>query len=184
MQYVRDYLEDLFRIVAIVSMPQTAFTANGAGVKSSVLFLRKNKLKTTENISAKKQKIKTELKTDNKFVATLEKWEKEKNAEIKKLEEETKKKKPEASKKEIADLTKDKKAKLQATYMDKVNLLKAEMMEKYFAAKQKALEDYQIFMAIAEDIGYDATGRQTGKNELLAISKELSRFIQHIETTE
>ena len=30
-----------FRIIAVVSLPQTAFSANGAGVKSSVLFLKK-----------------------------------------------------------------------------------------------------------------------------------------------
>ena len=36
-------------------------------------------------------------------------------------------------------------------------------------------------MAIAEDIGYDATGKETGKNELPKISKELARFIQAIE---
>jgi len=34
LQYVRDEIEDLFRIVAVVSLPQTAFTATGAGVKS------------------------------------------------------------------------------------------------------------------------------------------------------
>jgi type I restriction enzyme M protein len=36
-------LEEMYRIVAVVSMPQTAFSATGAGVKSSVLFLRKHK---------------------------------------------------------------------------------------------------------------------------------------------
>jgi len=35
----------------------------------------------------------------------------------------------------------------------------------------KQLDDYPIFMAIAEDIGYDAAGRSTGKNELPEISK-------------
>ena len=34
MQYVRTQIEDWFRIVAVISMPQTAFVANGAGVKS------------------------------------------------------------------------------------------------------------------------------------------------------
>jgi type I restriction-modification system DNA methylase subunit len=41
LQYARDWIAQHFRIVAIVSMPQTAFTATGAGVKSSVMFLRK-----------------------------------------------------------------------------------------------------------------------------------------------
>jgi len=58
------------------------------------------------------------------------------------------------------------------------------MIEKYFTARQQALDDYPIFMAIAEDIGYDATGRNTGNNELIEISKELSKFITHINKTE
>jgi type I restriction enzyme M protein len=40
LQYVRDNIEEMYRIVAVVSMPQTAFSATGAGVKSSVLFVR------------------------------------------------------------------------------------------------------------------------------------------------
>jgi hypothetical protein len=32
--------------------------------------------------------------------------------------------------------------------------------------EQKNLEDYDIFMAIAEEIGYDATGKPTQNNEL------------------
>ena len=55
MQYVRTQIEDWFRIVAVVSMPQTAFAANGAGVKSSVLFLRKwSKEQTDKLVKAKK----------------------------------------------------------------------------------------------------------------------------------
>jgi type I restriction enzyme M protein len=44
--------------------------------------------------------------------------------------------------------------------------------------KQSALPDYSIFMAIAEDIGYDATGKPTGTNELDVIGAELARFIR------
>jgi type I restriction enzyme M protein len=39
-------------------------------------------------------------------------------------------------------------------------------------------------MAIAEDIGYDATGRNTNNNELIEIGKELQKFIAHINKTE
>jgi type I restriction enzyme M protein len=35
-------------------------------------------------------------------------------------------------------------------------------------------------MAIAEDIGFDATGRATGNNELEVIGKELERFIKNV----
>jgi type I restriction enzyme M protein len=65
-----------------------------------------------------------------------------------------------------------------------VNLLKEELTEKYFTAKQNLLDDYPIFMAIAEDIGYDATGRPTGKNELTEISAELVKFITYIHQNE
>jgi type I restriction enzyme M protein len=58
LQYVRDNIEEMYRIVAVVSMPQTAFSATGAGVKSSVLFLRKHKAKQTEKISNQKAKLK------------------------------------------------------------------------------------------------------------------------------
>jgi type I restriction enzyme M protein len=184
LQYVRDNIEEMYRIVAVVSMPQTAFSATGAGVKSSVLFLRKHKDKQTEKISNKKTKLKEQVKSDSKFIATVEMWEKEKNAAIKTLEEEAKKKNPKANKKEITEIIQADKSAVQSAFTDKVNLFKEELTEKYFLAKQTALDDYPIFMAIAEDIGYDATGRNTNNNELTEIGIELAKFITHINKTE
>lgn len=184
LQYVRDNIEEMYRIVAVVSMPQTAFSATGAGVKSSVLFLRKHKDKQTEKISNQKAKLKEQVKTDNKYIATIEKWEKEKADAIKKLEADAKARNPKANKKEITEMIQADKSGVQSAFTDKVNLLKEELTEKYFLAKQTALDDYPIFMAIAEDIGYDATGRSTNNNELIEIGKELSKFIAHINKTE
>ncbi len=184
LQYVRDNIEEMYRIVAVVSMPQTAFSATGAGVKSSVLFLRKHKNKQTEKISNQKAKLKEQVKIDNKYIATVEKWEKEKADAIKKLETDAKAKNPKANKKEITEMIQADKSAVQSAFTDKVNLLKEELTEKYFLAKQTALDDYPIFMAIAEDIGYDATGRSTNNNELIEIGKELSKFIAHINKTE
>jgi type I restriction-modification system DNA methylase subunit len=184
LQYVRDNLEEMYRIVAVVSMPQTAFSATGAGVKSSVLFLRKHKTKETEKINNQKTKLKQDIKTNNKYIATVEKWEKEKAQAIKKLEDEAKTKKPTATKKEITEMIQADKSAVQSAFNDKVNLFKEELTEKYFLAKQTALDDYPIFMAIAEDIGYDATGRNTNNNELIEIGKELQKFIAHINKTE
>lgn len=184
LQYVRDNIEEMYRIVAVVSMPQTAFSATGAGVKSSVLFLRKHKNKQTEKISNQKAKLKEQVKTDNNYIATVEKWEKEKADAIKKLEADAKAKNPKANKKEITEMIQADKSAVQSAFTDKVNLLKEELTEKYFLAKQTALDDYPIFMAIAEDIGYDATGRSTNNNELIEIGKELSKFIAHINKTE
>lgn len=184
LQYVRDNIEEMYRIVAVVSMPQTAFSATGAGVKSSVLFLRKHKDKQTEKISNQKAKLKEQVKTDNNYLATVEKWEKEKSDTIKRLEQDAKIANPKATKAEINEIIKIPKNTIQSAFTDKVNLLKEELTEKYFLAKQTALDDYPIFMAIAEDIGYDATGRATNNNELIEIGKELSMFIAHINATE
>ena len=184
LQYVRDNIEEMYRIVAVVSMPQTAFSATGAGVKSSVLFVRKHKEKQTEKISNQKEKLKEKVKTDTKYIATIEKWEKEKVASIKALEDAAKKKNSKANKKEITEMIQADKSAVQSAFTDKVNLLKEELTEKYFLAKQTALDDYPIFMAIAEDIGYDATGRNTNNNELTEIGIELSKFIAHINKTE
>jgi type I restriction-modification system DNA methylase subunit len=184
LQYVRDSIEEMYRIVAVVSMPQTAFSATGAGVKSSVLFLRKHKIKQTEKIINQKDNLKEKVKTNNNYIETIEKWDSEKKEAIRKIESEAKKKNPKFSKKEITELIKDDKSKIQNQHKDKVNFFKEELTEKYFTAKQSALDDYPIFMAIAEDIGYDATGRETQNNELIEIGKELSKFINHINETE
>jgi len=68
-----------------------------------------------------------------------------------------------------------------AEYKEKIDALKETLSEQYFEDRQKSLGDYDIFMAIAEEIGYDATGKQTNNNELETISTELSRFIAAIE---
>jgi len=85
LQYVRDFLMEQAQILAVVSLPQFAFSHFGAGVKASLVFLRK-----------KKDKEKT--------------------------------------------------------------------------------SNYPIFMAIAEHIGYDATGRKDAINDLDTILKEYRRF--------
>jgi type I restriction enzyme M protein len=41
LQYVRDFLLERFQLSAVVSLPQTAFAHFGAGVKASLVFLRK-----------------------------------------------------------------------------------------------------------------------------------------------
>jgi type I restriction-modification system DNA methylase subunit len=184
LQYVRDNIEEMFRIVAVVSMPQTAFTATGAGVKSSVLFLRKHRQNVQERIIVQKLKLKEQLKTDANYIATIEQWEKEKTNALKELEKTAKKQNPNATKAEINELIKISKMTVQTECADKINLLKDKLSEEYFAQKQRTLDDYPIFMAIAEDIGYDATGRPTNNNELEEIGKELARFIEFINKNE
>lgn len=88
LQYVRDYLLEKCQILSIVSLPNITFTHYGAGVKSSIMFLRR-------------------------------KFADEKNSE------------------------------------------------------------YSIFMAIADHIGYDATGRNDPKNDLKSICQKYREFLDN-----
>lgn len=180
LQYVRDQIEEMFRIVAVVSMPQTAFTATGAGVKSSVLFLKKHDFVTTERIKDLKRGVKFDLLTDHKYKELVQQYDKEKKQAIKILENEYKQKHPGLDKKELNGLMSEEKSEIQENYTNKVNNLKEILQEAYQQDKQKRLPDYPIFMAIAEDIGYDATGKKTAVNELDIIGEELQKFINSI----
>ncbi|MDR1218264.1 MAG: SAM-dependent methyltransferase, partial [Treponema sp.] len=47
MQYVRDFILEKFQLLAVVSLPQAAFAHFGAGVKASIIFVRKRGLDET-----------------------------------------------------------------------------------------------------------------------------------------
>ena len=181
LQYVRDHIEDTFRIVAVVSMPQTAFSATGAGVKSSVLFLRKHTKQVTDKFIKIKQGLKLDIVDSYSYKEKVKELEKDKKKVVKELEIEFKAKYPEVDKKLLNEKMKDKKAEIQNEFSEKINALKDELQDAYLKEKQSQLPDYPIFMAIAEDIGYDATGKKTNTNELELISVELEKFIKSIE---
>ncbi len=210
-QYVRDWLMDKFRIVAVVSLPQTAFMATGAGVKSSVVFLMKYSDATTQVIRSKKQKIQTDIFEQDDYGPAILSLEEEKAKALKRgddviqeiqeelvrhlesLEEQgnltSQVKKPleKDAKENIKEHQKTEayllwKQQIADNYNERLNNIKESLIETYQEQIAKQFEDYPIFMAIAEDIGYDATGRETGSNELETISKELLRFIESVQS--
>jgi len=185
MQYVRDQIEKWFRIVAVVSMPQTAFSHTGAGVKSSVLVLRKWSKSKHENIIRTEEALQEKIKKDADYFEIIKALEKEKK-EIIKTHKGFENTTGETEKKTIekTDTFKAWKSSINELYADKITNFKIELEEAYVKAKQEAMEDYPIFMAIAEDIGFDATGRPTGNNELEVIETELKRFINYVIETE
>lgn len=181
MQYVRTQLEDWFRIVAVVSMPQTAFAANGAGVKSSVLFLKKWTKKHTEELERKKKTIELRLLEDADYLATRNLWDKEiKQKQKEKVESLKTRNLTSATAIKQTQAYKDWNAELLAEYASMIEDLKSNLSDNYLACKQKELPDYPIFMAIAEEIGYDATGKKTAVNELDVIGQELKKFISNL----
>lgn len=184
MQYVRDGIEEKFRIVAVVSMPQTAFSATGAGVKSSVLFLKKHTLKRTEQICNQKIKIQDTLKDENQYLQQIKKINADKKEHINLLKGFDNSQQLEGKALTDSKAYKEWKKEVNTEYKEKVDTLKEELTEKFVISKQKTLEDYPIFMAIAEDIGYDATGKPTNNNELDFIGDDLTRFISEVVEVE
>lgn len=181
MQYVRTQIEDWFRIIAVVSMPQTAFMANGAGVKSSVLFLKKWSKKDSELIVNTKKRIESRLLNSSDYLAQRQTWDKEiKHKQKTKANEIKEYYNISATAAKQTDKYKSWNSDLLAEYANKVEELKSLLSDEYQKSKQKELVDYPIFMAIAEDIGYDATGKKTSANELNVIGDELKEFIRSL----
>jgi type I restriction enzyme M protein len=182
LQYVRDGIEEKYRIVAVVSMPQTAFSATGAGVKSSVLFLKKYSQAETTKIQNTKVGLQDWIKQSNDYLKQLEQIENDKKRHLKDLRGFENSQNLDGKALTDSDAYKEWKKEVTAEYNDRIDALKESLSEQYTEEKQKVLNDYPIFMAIAEDIGYDATGKPTNNNELDFISVELARFIEAIES--
>ncbi len=185
LQYVRDQVEEWYRLVAVISLPQDAFMHTGAGVKSSVLFLRKWSAEKSEKISNQKKDLQDKIKVDCKYDKQITDWEKEKK-DIFKNHTGFKNNCGKTDKKEIekTEEFKEWKKTISEEFTQKINDLKEQLTDKYFDEKQSHFVDYQIFMGIAEKIGYDATGKTISENELDIIGKELKKFIIHIQKTE
>lgn len=180
MQYIRDYISDTFRVVAIISMPQIAFAANGAGVKSSVMFLKKYAF------AEKQLRIDVRNSIQNNLISNSEEGKRlcnlleEKKKNIAKINKQIKEEKCSNNADEV-QLLENKKQEVAEMYDEQIGHIRECLTDTYLEQYKKELSNYPIFMAIAEDIGYDATGKETGKNELPEISKELAKFIQAIE---
>ena len=181
LQYVRDEIEDVYRIIAVISLPQTAFAATGAGVKSSVLFLKKHTAAETKRMRDTKQKLKDSIRAKERLQEKLDSIERRKKIALKELTD-----RPEFVN---LDTKARKENEIYATAADEIadrfaaqaDELRYHLADLYETGRRNELPDYSIFMAIAEDIGYDATGRPTKINELEPIAAELARFVTAIE---
>ena len=251
LQYVRDYIERHFQILAVVSLPQIAFSHYGAGVKTSILFLRKFSeqeydryqaainqiteknatiyvpqiealederkaligkgspaqvdvretyrqqfIAILDGIDALNQKLgKTPSKTVQRLSAfffpeiestpttefelfdpkTARAELKAQTAKLNALEREYK-----AAFKAAADSEWE--SQVKAEYKEKIDAVKEEWEEKNTEDIREWVREnanHPIFMAIAERIGYDATGRKDDVNDLNTICKEYQRFTEN-----
>ena len=178
LQYVRDYIEEYYRIVAVVSLPFTAFKHTGAGVKSSVMVLQKRDKETVKEYQNLKTRLQRKIKDSHKYDTLVKNLEQEKKEIIKayqgfKLPDKI-------TDKKLIEKTsafKEWRKTINARYNQELDKLKETINDEYQQQKKLVLSDYSIFMAIAEQIGYDAQGKPTGTNELDLIGSELHRFI-------
>ena len=66
-QYVRDWLIEHFRILAVVSLPQHTFSHVKAGVKSSILFLKKHPKELTKKFEQTQADIKVLVRNEKEL---------------------------------------------------------------------------------------------------------------------
>ena len=178
LQYVRNWLMDKFRILAVVSLPQTTFMSTGAGVKSSVLFLRKRKVAQSERLRNAKLALQSDIAAKGRLVERLSAIERTKKDAMATLDKKV----------EFASLSpKERKAdpayaaayaEIAAEAEKETAELREELERQYSDKVGELLPDEEIFMAIAEDIGFDATGKPTKVNELDEIGVALADFIK------
>ena len=182
LQNVRDYLLERFYLLASFSLPQHTFSNYGAGVKSSILVLKKKDKKAMKAFLDKKEAIQNAITQTHKdeilslrdelkaLIAPLQK-------ELKALEK--MQDKDLKTQEQIATL-KEKIANHRETYRYKEELVRDKICAKV-SEKLKQLESYEVFMAIIENIGFDATGKELceyEESELHTIALEFKKFYQ------
>ena len=182
MQSTRDEIEEMFRIVAVVSMPQTAFAPTGAGVKTSVVFLRRHFEEEAEAIVDRRERIWEEIR-NGEYKPEKEKIEARRVEDLRLLRGLGLAPSRETPLREIKKTPRYREWKKSVKSRSAAELaaLRARCLEQNAARKNERAGDYPVLMAIAGDIGYDATGRKSGKNDLPAIGDEVAKFIAAIE---
>lgn len=182
LQNVRDYLLERFYLLASFSLPQHTFSNYGAGVKSSILVLKKKDKKAMKAFLDKKEAIQNAITQTHKdeilslrdelkaLIAPLQK-------ELKALEKMQDK---DLKTQEQIITLKEKIANHREAYRYKEELVRDKICTKV-SEKLKQLESYEVFMAIIENIGFDATGKELceyEKSELHTIALEFKKFYQ------
>lgn len=182
LQNVRDYLLERFYLLASFSLPQHTFSSNDAGVKSSILVLKKKDKKAMKAFLDKKEAIQNAITQTHKdeilslrdeLKALITPLQKELKA-LEKMQDKDLK-----TQEQIATL-KEQIANARETYRYKEELVRDKICAKV-SEKLKQLESYEVFMAIIENIGFDATGKELceyEKSELHTIALEFKKFYQ------
>jgi type I restriction enzyme M protein len=145
--YVRQFVEDLAYLKAVVSLPQETFISSGASVKASLLFLQRYTDEEKERFDQTYANAKMEI--DAKYADEIAK-------ETQRLED------------AIAEAKENKEAENRKALQKELKDYIKQMEDKKSAESRQLLKerfDYPIFMYEAEKVGISATGEED-QNEL------------------
>ena len=169
--YVRDQLSIWYQVLAIVSLPQYTFASTGAGVKSSILFLKKKTKEEVFRAESIVSGIKESLLKHYGFANVYKELQRAKNQEIKIVLSESKN---DISIDEVSKI----KAEINLVYNEKISKLKSRLQNAYKEEDMKKMPNYKVFMALIENVGYDSAGRTSSLNNLKDIEGTLADFIK------
>ncbi|MGG4440013.1 N-6 DNA methylase [Brevibacillus fortis] len=145
--YVREFVEDRAKLLAVISLPAETFLSSGASVKCSLLFLQKFTSEENEKFNKILSQAKEEIKV--KYQLVLEEKKKRVYDEI-------------ATAKANKDSERQKSLKREfLAYEKRINVLKSQETRQLL--KQRF--DYPVFLYDAEKVGLTATG-EIDDNEL------------------
>ena len=178
MQYVRNWLIEKYRVLAVISLPQTTFMSTGAGVKSSVLFLRKRSAKASQRIRDANLSLQSGIAKKGRLVERLAEIDNKRKAAVSELDRQPEFAALAAKERKANTDYKAAYAEIAAEAEKSTAELREELERQYSDKVGELLPDEEIFMAIAEDIGFDATGKPTKVNELDEIGVALADFIK------
>ncbi len=152
--YVREFVEDRARVLAVISLPQETFYSSGATVKASLLFLQK--FTRQERIKYERTRIATQEEMEKKYAEEIERRIAELNKAIKQAKNREVRKEAQKALRDYERKMREKKA------TETRQLLK----ERF---------SYPIFLSEAEHVGITATG-QPDTNELPQILEAYREF--------
>lgn len=209
-QPIRDWIMTHFQVLAVISLPDFAFKKYDAGVKTSIIYLKKHKYTITNKLKAARhkyleaatedneqelQKLEQQIKDLPTQYATVQNITNEWAEAIQKVPTDLFGK---AKKQHLKTIDTHYKAAIKTVqktdeYKSWLKANKDDLNQQITAIKATIYDitatnfnrfekeyNYPIFMAIANNIGYDATGRETNKNDLLQITEEINRFLTTI----
>lgn len=159
LQKVRDYFEARAKIILICSIPQDVFTAAGATVKPSLVFLKRFTQEEEETYAEVTKRARKEIREIyREEIARLE--------EELRIQKENLERNPEdkrQTRRKIKEIRMRQSA-IEAAIIEEAKPL----IKKYF--------DYEIPMAMVEDAGITATGAVSPNNQLKPLQEEYKAY--------